>query len=277
MKRFFLFLIVSAFVFHWFEAGAQGCANPDNIYTFYYNGVKYEIIKENKTWVNAAACAVERGGYLANINSQEEQDSLNYQLTQADIDIYNTIAPDGGGASYVWLGGNDMATEGVWIWDGDNNGEGVQFWQGGVNGNPVNGLYTNWGNEPDNYNNQDGLGLALTNWPLGTTGHWNDVDVGNALYYVVEYSVTGISYNNGSSKGLELYPNPAEHIVIVEYKGSGKLDKLKIFNSLGKTVKETGLKNNKTSVSVAGLSPGVYYVAGEIGGKHIASQLLQVR
>lgn len=175
-------------------ASLDECVDASNIYSFTYNNKTYEIVKETKNWQQAAACAAERGGYLAEINDSAENSALFNQLSNnAGINISSTTASDGGGASYVWIGGNDIFTEGNWIWDGDNNGTGNQFWQGDANGSAVNGLYNKWGNEPDNFNgNQDGLGLALTEWPLGsgslgTASQWNDVAVTNALYFVIEY------------------------------------------------------------------------------------------
>ena len=74
---------------------------------FGLDGINYEIIKEKLNWVGAAFCAVERGGYLVEINDYDEQNRLFDELQDSDIDLAMTIAPDGGGASYVWTGGND--------------------------------------------------------------------------------------------------------------------------------------------------------------------------
>lgn len=52
------------------------CVNEDDVYTFTYEGHTYEIIKSLKSWADAAACAVERGGYLVEISSQAEQDTV---------------------------------------------------------------------------------------------------------------------------------------------------------------------------------------------------------
>lgn len=167
------------------------CASSTNIYTFVYNGKTYEVVKENQNWVGAAACATSRGGSLMEINSLAEQNAIyNQVLNNSAIISSNTTAPDGGGAAYVWLGGNDLATEGSWIWDGNNDGTGPQFWMGTNTGMPVGGLYNNFSvNEPDNFgaSGQDGLGLAITNWPLGVSGQWNDVNENNQLYYIIEY------------------------------------------------------------------------------------------
>jgi hypothetical protein len=158
------------------------------IVEFTYNGKNYEIVKENRTWVASAAVASERGGFLAEINDLAEQNAIFNELGSASIIASNTVAPDGGNASYVWIGGNDITTEGNWFWDGNNDGTGNQFWMGTQSGSPINSLYNNWGNEPDDFGTgQDGLGLALTDWPLGVAGQWNDVDQNNELYFLIEF------------------------------------------------------------------------------------------
>ena len=167
------------------------CFNDANVYTFEFNAKTYQVIKEKKTWVDAANCAVEKGGYLAEINNSSEQDAIfNELINNANMVISETVAPDGGGASYVWIGANDKNVEGEWKWDGNNDGNGVDFWLGNsLFGFPVNGLYNNWGNEPDDFNNnQDAMGIALTDWPRGVLGEWNDVDEANQLYFLIEYN-----------------------------------------------------------------------------------------
>lgn len=168
------------------------CASSHHVYSFSYDGKTYEIIKLNRTWEQASACAVERGGYLAEINDAAENSAIFKALSDsANINVDNTVGTDGGLASFVWIGGNDAETEGTWMWDGDNDNIGIPFWQGDASGTAINDRYTNWGNEPDNSSNQDGLGLALTQWPvgsgvLGVAGQWNDIKLANSLYYVVE-------------------------------------------------------------------------------------------
>jgi len=233
------------------------CASPENIYSFTYQGNNYEIVKENLTWVQAAACAVERGGFLTEIYSQEQQDSIFFYLNNAGINPANTIAPDGGGASYVWIGGNDIAVEGSWMWDGTNNGEGLQFWQGNYNGTPVNDLYNNWGNEPDNWNTQNGLGLAITNWPLGVAGQWNDVDDSNNLYYVIEYNTTDVGQIYQHS--LIIYPNPSNGIF--EIKNIADISNptnISVADITGKTVYTQTQITSK--VDLTHLKKGVYFV-----------------
>jgi hypothetical protein len=175
------------------------CADEANITSFTYAGTDYEVVQENQTWIDAAACAVERGGQLIEINDINEQDAIFANLPA--INFTNTTAQDGGGAGYLWIGGNDISTEGEWIWDGDNDGTGVQFWNGDANGTPVGGLYNNWGNEPDDFGaGQDALAYAITNWPLGLQEQWNDVDVNNTLYYIIEYPSLSVDPNDAQIK-----------------------------------------------------------------------------
>jgi len=195
MKK--LLLIMSVVLLH-FDSLAQ-CANANNIYSFTANGKRYELVRENRTWTQAYTCAQSLGGYLAEINSSAENSALLTALLSqaAGITLGQTTANDGGGGSYVWLGGHDIPMEGIWIWDGS---QGRGFWNGGPNGSSVGGAYQNWGvsskgwrSEPDNAMNQDALGFALSSWPpgssitLGVAGMWNDVDVDNNLYYLIEF------------------------------------------------------------------------------------------
>lgn len=233
------------------------CADPSNIYSFSYNGANYEVVKENKTWVDAAACAVDRGGFLAEIDDQAEQDAIYAELGSASITNSNTVAPDGGGASYVWIGGNDLGTEGEWIWDGDNDGSGNQFWQGTASGTVVGGLYNNWGNEPDNFGSgQDGLGLALTSWPFGSAGQWNDVADLNTLYYVIEYPSTAGTIDN-EQKNIAVYPVPSsEQVTITAEIG---MNSMQVYSVTGEEVELINLSADQTYVlDISNYLEGIY-------------------
>ncbi len=260
-----LFLILSLTSFSNFVY-SQCTPSSANIYTFTSNGIKYEIIKEKLNWVNAAACAVTRGGKLAEINSQAEQDTLFNRINSAGITASNTVAPDGGGASYLWIGGNDLATEGKWVWDGDNQGSFAQFWQGTASGSPVGGLYNNWGNEPDDYSGQDALGFAYTNWPLGVAGEWNDIKETNLLYYVIEYSGT-TSISELKSNEFSVYPNPAEDFITIECKQALHHLTYSLTDLSGKIILQGILTNTINTIDISSLIPGIYFVDVN-GSKH---------
>ncbi len=119
-------------------------------------GHVYEFIPKAMTWAAAKTYCERRGGYLASVTSQIEQEYI-YE---------NYIVPNGNPA--YWIGGNNFENEGTWKW---------------VNGDKWN--YENWDNgEPDN---GGGLGdedflAALPN------GKWFDGD-GDAgkFYFVCEW------------------------------------------------------------------------------------------
>jgi Ca2+-binding RTX toxin-like protein len=148
--------------------------------SFSYGGTTYQIIDSAKTWIQAKEYAESINGYLAIISSQAENDviianALNY-ISSA------TSANDGGGSRYVWLGGSDIDTEGTFKW---------------LNGTEISAGYTNWGSvEPDDYEGQDALAMALEEWPLGggigSAGKWNDIDESNLMYFVVEFNSTSL-------------------------------------------------------------------------------------
>ena len=68
--------------------------------------------------------------------------------------------------------------------------------QYGGNAGPVGGAYHNWGGksqnnivEPENGNGvqQDAAGISLNNWFTVISGEWNDINMINQLYYVIEF------------------------------------------------------------------------------------------
>ena len=64
----------------------------------------------------------------------------------------------------------------------------MQFWEGGVDGKAINGLYNNWGNEPDNNGDQDVLCIGLETTPINAAGKWTDLDgTDNNLFFLIEY------------------------------------------------------------------------------------------
>lgn len=120
------------------------------------------------------------------LSSLSSDSSFDYQDTSLTFLYQNTIAPDGGGAAYVWLGGTDESIEGSWIWDKSKQAISTSRdeWGSGI-----------LGSEPDNFNgNQDNLAFGLENWPAdsspagyGEFGQWNDINGSNELFSLVEF------------------------------------------------------------------------------------------
>jgi len=186
------------------------CASSINIHPFTNGSSNYELVKEKKTWANAAACAVERGGFLVQIDSAAEQSAVYDAILASGVSSNYNNLDDGGGVSYIWIGATDSKTEGAWLWDGTNSGFGFNFWNGqGAAGNntgaAVQGSYVNWGRtgtnsgsfqEPDNYDNsQNAAAIGLGQWPsgapfvYGNPGQWNDISTANTNYYIIEFPI----------------------------------------------------------------------------------------
>jgi len=190
---------------------------------FEYNGHKYLVVQELKTWADAAKDAVAQGGYLVEIGDEAEQNAVYKGILNAKISPKYATVNDGGGVGYVWIGAMAVSVSGtrVWIWNGaGKEGTFPMFWIGNENGSAVSDSYVNWGgkskgkfNEPDNLtdpnfspNGQNVAAIGLANWPqgssssLGIAGEWNDIAGTNKLYYVIEFdqneeSPSSIVYN----------------------------------------------------------------------------------
>lgn len=277
MKRN-LFLIAALFLLPFIKLSAQ-CAQTANIYTFTYGGHTYEIVKEMKNWTNAAACAVERGGYLVEINDQAEQALVYSKIQAAGISSTYTQVMDGGGTAYIWIGATDKFTEGSWKWDGVNANSGTAFWNGqgaaGTGGgSAVGNAFVNWGGkstgtiqEPDNFmtsTDQDGAAIALAGWPSGTTmlgiaGEWNDIAITNAIYFIIEKNNTGLNEINKMDK-VEIYPNPAkEFIQLKNIEDKNAL--IQILNLEGKLIKTVLLSEvSDNMIETSAFAKGVYFV-----------------
>lgn len=271
-----LFFIFSVYLTSYASFGQ--CADSDNIYSFVYDDKTYEVIKENKTWEDAAACAVARGGILAEINDQAEQDAIFNELnSNAAITNGDTQAPDGGGGAYVWIGGNDLATEGDWVWDGDNDDSSTQFWMGTETGSPVDGLYNNWGNEPDNFQNQDALGLSLNGWPRGSMGQWNDVDHLNTLFYVVEHATVLSTAKNELNSKIKIFPNPAtDEINIIST--DLQITEIVLISSSGQRLNSFKYSDgiSAKNINISKLSSGLYFLKIRAkNGKFITKSIIK--
>ena len=176
-------------------------------FSFIYNNHNYLVSQTNRTWQAAATNAASRTfagatGHLAIIESAAENQAI-FNALLANIpssQFSQTIAPDGGNGSYVWIAANDINVEGTWVWDGDGTGPApaIPFFQGtGASGASIGGRYQNFGHyptptaqwEPDNANGglQDAAGMGLANWPRGFAGEWNDVTPTDSLWAVIEF------------------------------------------------------------------------------------------
>lgn len=260
------------------------CVSESNVYSFTYDGRNYEVVKEMKTWVDAATCAVERGGYLAEIEDVAEHNAIyDAIINGAGVSPTYVSISNGGGIAYVWIGATDTNSEGVWLWDGNGDNVGDNFWNGeganGAGGGDVEaGYFVNWGgnsdetwNEPDDYGaGQDCGAIGLAGWPSGTSnlgaaGEWNDIIGTSQVYFVIEYDANAI--NNSNKPELKIFPNPAKDFIKIDVDGFKSAE---IVDVLGNSV----VLSKDATVDLSSLSKGVYFVQVFYGSKSTVKRIL---
>ena len=153
-----------------------------------YNAHTYALTSTSMNWHDAKAAATALGGYLTTINTKAEND----WLTSTFFVKYGAV---------MWIGANDIATEGTWVWDngttsGDNGltddlcgtdsdcedsnaewADGTEKWDSGGGGEPN-----------DSGNNEDCGNI----WR--STGTWNDLPCTNTtqnstgIYGIIEFN-----------------------------------------------------------------------------------------
>ena len=115
-----------------------------------YNGHRYAICTDGRTWYSAKSKCEANGYHLAVINDQEEQNWLN---------------SSGIAQSNFWIGYSDKDEEGVWQWYGDDSD--FTYWGGG---------------QPDNSGTTSHC--AVYRW--WGDGRWNDTNCYEGRQYICE-------------------------------------------------------------------------------------------
>jgi len=199
-------------------------------FEFESGGHTYKVVTTGATYADALLAAAaatsssgDADGYLVNIESSAENAAIAAQLASniAPSAYASTTAERGGGSAYVWIGADDISTEGTWVWNTLTGTE--AFWSGDQTGSAVGGKYNNWGtesgtqNEPDNSDRggQNAAGIALQTWPnpslnagfvLGTAGQWNDLAERTQLYYIIEWDSVASGGGGGVSTPVPTLP-----------------------------------------------------------------------
>ena len=131
-----------------------------------YGGHTYTYHVTGADFATANANAAGKGGYLATVTSQGEQDFL-HTLT-------NGVT--------TYLGGTDAGSEGLWHWIGGPEA-GPTFYS--TSNAPTDLTYSFWNpGEPNDFGGENAL---LINWD-GNNGSWNDIAASAVYGYVVEFS-----------------------------------------------------------------------------------------
>ena len=125
-------------------------------YYIYYESLGITWIQANSAAENSTYYGLQ--GYLATILSAEE----------------NQIAAEQTGGT-GWIGASDQIVEGEWNWVTGPEA-GTNFWNGDFTGNAVDGMYSNWNNDPAEPNQQGDEDYAhITDDSVGLPGSWNDL------------------------------------------------------------------------------------------------------
>lgn len=139
---------------------------PGFIYMGTYGGSQYYCSISPATWPVAKQNCEASGGFLADVNSAEENNFLANLLT----------------IQSAWIGLTDVNSEGTFEW---------------CNGQPV--TYTNWyTGQPNNFNNNQDFVEILS------TGEWNDQYNNYALEYIMEIPCNFVYQQSGPAPGSTL-------------------------------------------------------------------------
>ena len=168
---------------------------------------EYLLIKEAKTFADAITASKTYDGHLAQFETKKEATNvwteINKLISSLTSSFDSTVASDGGGASYVWLGGTDgdtTSTQSSSTWN----------WKWSESSIEIAKTRTEWGTgyggtEPDNSRGtQHRLALGLEDWSRGNpgkygyAGEWNDVNASNELWFLVEKHKTAFNVTNTS-------------------------------------------------------------------------------
>jgi hypothetical protein len=91
-----------------------------------YDGNGYMFCDAIVAWDTAQAACVAQGMHLVKVDSAAENTFIG-------------ATAFGVGTDFVWLGGDDLTTEGSWHWP-----DGTLFWTGADTGSAPPGIFTNW-------------------------------------------------------------------------------------------------------------------------------------
>ena len=154
--------------------------------THEYNGHRYKLITEEKSWKDAEAYCVSLGGHLVTITSEEENSFIQSLINKSTM-----------------IGLSDAAEEGAWSW---------------VTGESL--TYTNWAkNEPNNQSNEDYVLMQVKGtwndghldrekWPF--ICEWDGTTVPNKTYSVEEIERMVADYFNSNYQDAI---NPGKYVV----------------------------------------------------------------
>merc|ERR1719234_812575 len=159
----------------------------------------------NSTWYNARRECKQSGGYLVEVDSQEEQDAIMNEITSRGWDGHTHYG--------FWIGLTDIFHDGTWVWD--NLGKPLDFskWASG---------------EPNNYNGAQHC-VAMKVWGAEdddtNDGKWDDIScetmkTGNfsldsTVGYICEAAGSSMTYTKEHGKKWENENGKTSHMKVL--------------------------------------------------------------
>jgi len=159
----------------------------------------------NSTWYNARRECKQSGGYLVEVDSQEEQDAIMNEITSRGWDGHTHYG--------FWIGLTDIFHDGTWVWDNL--------------GKPLD--YSNWASgEPNNYNGAQHC-VAMKVWGAeddnANDGKWDDIScetmkTGNfsldsTVGYICEAAGSSMTYTKEHGKKWENENGKTSHMKVL--------------------------------------------------------------
>jgi hypothetical protein len=133
------------------------------------------------------------------------------------------------------------------------------------------------------YTDNNGL-ISFEIDPTGYDSIWMTITAQNFIPYEKKFLITGKQTQIAQAQTVSnpgcftIYPNPAKSYINIKYQKSNiknKNKKLKIYNVAGKIIKRLeGLRVDELSISLDGISPGIYFVNLESEKKKETQRLI---
>lgn len=199
-----------------------------------YNGHTYYVFKSEVTWSKAKKYCENRGGHLATITSQKENDFVSSLIEKRGI-------------TNCWLGATDKEKEGTWKW---------------VTGEKFK--YTSWASDQPDGNSNNGAEHYLGTYRY--RDEWNDYknDASDVQGYVCEWDMT-----KSKASAVRLKDTSAT----VYYKDTVTLKVLNTEKTVTWSSSNTKIAKVSSKGVVTGVSLGSCTITAKVGSKTLKCKI----
>merc|ERR1712130_933306 len=153
----------------------------------------------NSTWYDSRRECKQSGGYLVEIDSQEEQNALMNEITSRGWDGQTHFG--------FWIGLTDIFHDGTWVWDNLGRPLDFSYWARG---------------EPNNWNGIQHCAAINLEW---ASGHWDDVgceavmiehrSYGDTYGHICEAAGSSMTYTKEIGKKWENEHGKTSHMKVL--------------------------------------------------------------